>query len=561
MGVKEPVVVRLIGHTVDLEGERLLDHADNVLPLRAQSFAVLQFLCRQPDRVVTKHELWEAVWPNTIVTEDSLVQCVGDIRRALGDKGTDIIKTVPRRGYILNTVRETAPQLEPGGDAVPGPREPEPHEPAPRAGRNLRIKVLAFAVACVALVVPAATLLRAGDALPWRPTLAITPFKNVAGGIRGDQLAYGFTEDLITDLARYGDLVVIAWDSVAPYQNRAVSPQQVSRDLSVRYVLEGSIRTDGERSRVSAQLVDGSTAAVVWTGRYDRRAVEIFQVQDELTAIIVNELAGMTGAVLKAERRTTASGRPQNLEAFGLYAEAIRMIDEFTPQGLRDAEERLEAALAIDPTLARAWYKLAMVHFSNAAYGFTDDVEGALSRYSEAIRRAAALDPEDALIQAAVASAYVKMGRFDLAREAYRRALILGPNDADTLATIAYTRPTKMQTAREDLALARRAVQLNPIVPDWYALAYGYAAYHAGEYQEALNALAKIEPGTSDANLYRALSFAELGRAEDCARERELLLSIVPDLKISGIVEGDLMRDPQAIKHFLSSAKKAGLPM
>lgn len=552
----DPFAVHLDGHSVDVTGERLLDVSGNVVPLRAQSFAVLHFLCRHANRVVTKNELLDAVWPDTTVTEDSLVQCIGDIRRALGEKGPDIIKTVPRRGYLLKVAQDASPEARPDENAVP-----MPGDLPSSAGRKVPISFLAFAVACLALLLLAASLLRADNSEGWRPSIAVTPFKNVTGGTLGDQLAYGFTEDLITDLARYGDLVVIAWDSVAPYEKRDVSPRQVSSDLSVRYVLEGSIRSDGEQSRVSAQLVDGSTGAVVWTGRYDRRAVEIFQVQDEMTALIVNELAGMTGAVLKAERRPTAAGQPRNLEAFGLYAEAVRMIDEFTPHGLRLAEERLNAALAIDPTLARAWYKLAMVHFSNAAYGFTDDVDGSLSSYSEAIQRAANLDPEDALIQAAVASAYVKMGRLDLAREAYRRALILGPNDADTLATIAYTRPTKMQTASEDLTLARRAVQLNPIIPDWYGLAHGYAAYHAGEYQEAINALARIKPGTSDAHLYRALSFAELGRTVECAQERELLLSIVPELKVSGIVEGDLMREPKAIEHFLSSAKKAGLPL
>ena len=191
--------VRLDRHIVDFRRELLIDPAGKTVPLRAQSFSVLRFLCHNPNRVITTDELLEAVWPKTTVTEDSLVQCIGEIRRALEDRRADIIKTVPRRGYILNTLEGSTIKQAVDGAALQALRP---------AARHRRAKIFAFA--CAAMILPAAALLRAHDASHWRPSIVVTPFKNLTGDTRGDYLAYGFTEDLITDLGRYGDLLVIA---------------------------------------------------------------------------------------------------------------------------------------------------------------------------------------------------------------------------------------------------------------------------------------------------------------------------------------------------------------
>jgi len=217
--------------------------ADNRdIELRPKSFDVLRYLAENADRLVTKDEILKAVWPNVVVSDDSLSRCMSDVRLALGDAEQRIIKTVPRRGYMFAS---------------------EVSKPA------------------------AAT---AALPLPDRPSIAVLPFTNRSGDAQQDYFTDGISEDLITILSKFAGLFVIARHSAFRYRGTDLDVRQIGRELGVRYLLVGSVRRDAERVRITAQLVDSETTTQLWAEYYDRELTGIFAVQDEVTQKIVGTL-------------------------------------------------------------------------------------------------------------------------------------------------------------------------------------------------------------------------------------------------------------------------------
>jgi TolB-like protein/DNA-binding winged helix-turn-helix (wHTH) protein len=238
------------GVAVDFAAERLRDRAGRDVALRPQSFAVLRYLAEHTDRIVTKDELIEAVWRGIAVTDDSLVQCVADIRRALRDESQSVLRNVPRRGYQL---------------VVP-----------PRARR--RVAALAAGV----LVVLALALALAGlwwwwraDPVPGRPpAIAVLPFDDMSADGSLRYMGDGVAEDIISMLARSPDVLVMARNSSFALGGRPVDVREVGRALGVDYVLEGSVRREGDKLRIVAQLNDAETGEHLWAERFDKAGAD-----------------------------------------------------------------------------------------------------------------------------------------------------------------------------------------------------------------------------------------------------------------------------------------------
>jgi len=185
--------------------------------------------------------------------------------------------------------------------------------------------------------------------LPDKPSIAVLPFTNIGGDAKQERLADGITEDLITDLSRYHGLFVIARNSVFTYKGKAVSVQQVGRDLGVRYVLEGSIQTNGDRVRVTAQLIDAATNAHVWSDRYDRALDDIFEVQNEVTQKIAGELGGVTGTLAATDAASIRRKQPANLNAYDYYIMGQELHYRITKDDVAKAEPLLKKAMELDP--------------------------------------------------------------------------------------------------------------------------------------------------------------------------------------------------------------------
>src|SRR5262252_6694457 len=247
---------------------------DRDIELRPKSFEVLRYLVENAGRLVSKDELIKTVWPNVIVTDDSLARCISEVRQAIGDNNQTMIKTVPRRGYRFTTTvaqlaSKAAPSQQAKADLVGHVR--------PNAGVS-------------------------DSSLADRPSIAVLPFANLSGDVQQEYFSDGITEDIITELSRFSDLLVIARNSTFQYKGKAADIRQIARELSVRYVLEGSVRRAGDRVRVNAQLIDAVTGTHRWAERYDRDLSDVFSVQDEVARTIATILAAH---VTKAETDRT----------------------------------------------------------------------------------------------------------------------------------------------------------------------------------------------------------------------------------------------------------------
>src|SRR5262249_32083658 len=214
--------------------------ADRVVTLRPKNFELLRYLVENPDRLVTKEELLKAIWPNVVVTDESLMRCVSEVRQAIGDSRQTIIATVPRCGY-----RFAAPVVR----VVTGVGSPRTAGVSPA-----RVQTA-----------DGMFVQRAGEtpAVPDRvgASVAVLPFANLSGDPQQDYFSDGIADDVITELSRFSELLVIARNSSFQYKGKAVDIRQVGRELGARYILEGSVKRSGDRVRITAQLVDAVTGA------------------------------------------------------------------------------------------------------------------------------------------------------------------------------------------------------------------------------------------------------------------------------------------------------------
>jgi adenylate cyclase len=206
--------------------------------------------------------------------------------------------------------------------------------------------------------------------LPDKPSIAVLPFTNIGGDAKQERLADGITEDLITDLSRYHSLFVIARNSVMTYKGKAVSVQQVGRELGVRFIMEGSIQTNGDRVRVTAQLIDTATDTHVWSDRYDRALDDIFDVQNEVTQKIAGTLGGVTGTLAATDAASIRRKPPANLTAYDYYIEGQELHFKLKKDDVAKAEGLLKKAIELDPQFARAYYGLAHVYNTQAWWGW-----------------------------------------------------------------------------------------------------------------------------------------------------------------------------------------------
>jgi adenylate cyclase len=327
---------RFEGFTLDLQRLSVQGPLGPV-DLRRKSFEVLRYLSENSGRVVTKDEVMQAVWPDVTVGDEALPQCISEIRRAIGDESQRIIKTVPRRGYLLD---------------VP-------------------ISAGVFAQSSTSMN-PASGV--EAPALPDRPSIAVLAFTNMNGDPAQEYLSDGITEDIITELSRFSELFVIARNSTFKYKGRAVDVRRIGRELGVRYVLEGSVRREGDRIRISAQLIDAAGGAHRWAERYDRKLEDVFLLQDELAHTIVGVLATH---VRKAEVERARVKPPSSWLAHDYYMRAADTLNTyqsvFSRDVLRDARRLLEQALVIDPSYARAHAALSLAYTSFWIHRWDED--------------------------------------------------------------------------------------------------------------------------------------------------------------------------------------------
>ena len=294
---------------LDLGRGSLRTTAGQDIPLRRQSFDLLRLLLENAGRLLDRDTINRVIWPDIAVTDDSITQCVRDIRRAIGDDTQRILKTVPRRGYLL--VADVAANR------------------APSTGRD-----------------------GVGPALPNKPSLVVLPFQNMSADPEQEYFVDGLVEDFTTALACIPSLFVIARNSAFTYKGRAVDVRDVGRDLGVRYVLEGSVRRTGNRVRITGQLVDAITAAHLWGDRFDGALDDVFDLQ----ARVAESVAGAIEPRLqRAEIERVRHKATRDLGAYDCYLRGLASMHEGSGEAIRAAHRFFIRAAELDPTYGAAY--------------------------------------------------------------------------------------------------------------------------------------------------------------------------------------------------------------
>ncbi|MCH8144456.1 MAG: winged helix-turn-helix domain-containing protein [Gemmatimonadetes bacterium] len=412
---------------------------------------------------------------------------------------------------------------------------------------------------------PPPTELALGEApaleLPAKPSIAVLPFKNLSGDPEQEYFADGITEEIITELSRFRNLFVIAHHSVFTYKGKEVTVQQVARELGVQYVLEGSVRKEGERLRITAQLADATTGHHVWAESYDRDAKDIFAVQEEVTQKIVATVgSGEMGQVTRAGQERARRKATDNLEAYDYYLLGLWYKERWTKEDNATARRMVEKAIELDPEFARAYATLAWRHYWDWFFQWSESPAVSADRAFELAKRAVALDPSDAHPRWTLGAMYFWMRhQYEEGVFEYERALALNPNYADVLAdwglVLAF-----LGRAEEGIGVIENAMRLNPYYPDWYLWGLGTAFYNAQRYEEAIPALQKVQNHTADTRAYLAASYAQAGRAEEARAEVAEVLELDPEFSSAHWAEKQPYKNQADRDHYLDGLRKAGLP-
>ncbi|MDQ6432729.1 hypothetical protein RB623_01520 [Mesorhizobium sp. LHD-90] len=386
--------------------------------------------------------------------------------------------------------------------------------------------------------------------LPAKPSIAVLPFLSMSDDPEHESFADGLTEDLITDLSRNAGLFVIARYSVFAYKGKSVDVRQVSQELGVRYLLEGSARRAAGRVRINAQLIDAAAGEHLWAERFDRTLEDIFAVQDEVAARIVEALVGRLTAPVPRKR-------PQNLEAHDLCVRA-RLLTEESPQTAREAYLLLKRAVELDPSYAEAHALLAYNRWlAWTHFGEPEDPNRTLA--IELAQKAVVHDPNDAGSFYFLGTILAYDRRWAESDAAFARALEIDPNHADTWAALS---DMSVLSGRipESLEQIRKALRLNPYPACWYFCHLGQAQYAARDYEAAVATLRREETYRTNSRKFLAASLAQLGRRDEAGREAEMFLVSHPHFTIGHWRSSQPLRDTAVGEHFVDGFRKAGLP-
>jgi adenylate cyclase len=524
-------------YTLDI-ARHSLRAADRKIALRPKNFEVLRYLVENPDRLVTKEELLKAIWPDVVVTEESLTRCVSEVRQAIGDSKQTIIVTVPRCGYRFTA---TVSQITAGAAMAPQPAPATPESPTAGSDAGARSQ----------------------SPLLDRPSVAVLPFANLSGDPQQDYFSDGIADDILTELSRFSELLVIARNSSFQYKGKAVDIRQVGRELGALYVLEGSVKRSSNRVRITAQLIDAAAGTHRWAERYDRELDDVFAVQDEVARAIVATLAAH---VKRAETQRALLKPPAAWEAYEYYLSGAEVyflhLSSRTKASLYDARRLLEQSLAIDPTYARSAAMLSSTHF----YAYCEPFDGdylspaALDRAVELAGMAVHADPR--LPQARAQLGYVLLykGLHDGAIAEFERAFVLNPNYVDhryAAGLILAGEPARA------LKVLEAGIRLDPFswIPVFCQM--GLANYLLKRYGEAVRLCGECAsrlPNLQTPHLFLAAAYAQLGQLEEAKAEAAQVLRINPGFTIERHKRVWVHKDPKDLEHRLDGLRKAGLP-
>ena len=434
---------------------------------------------------------------------------------------------------------------------------------------SLRRELPRWLIPAAAALVVAAVVAGAGAYHFWprpvpvvattKPSIAVLPFVNLGGDAASGRLADGLTDDIITDLTRYRDFDIIARNSLEAYRSRPTNVRKIGDELSVRYLLEGSIQRAGGRIRVTAQLIDVASGTNIWSDRWDRPAEDIFAVQTEVAEHTASAVAGSD--LLLADMRAEARRKlPEDLQAYDLTVLAYNSFLKGTEADTLEGIEYADRAIARDPNFARAYVQKAWLVQELSKY--RRNWNEASVEMEQLARTAIRLDPYDGNAHILLAWTLGTLGKNAEALAETERALQLNPSSADILNMAADTMAF-LGKPEEGAAMCDRSFRLNPTPPDWYYSDCVTNLFFTGRYQEAVEAVDRGAASTEASPsmlVWKAASLAELGQADAAAKAVKELEGLYSEVSFEWLLNtGWNFERAQEQDKILEASRKAGL--
>jgi adenylate cyclase len=391
--------------------------------------------------------------------------------------------------------------------------------------------------------------------LPDKPSIAVLPFDNLSGQPEDAYFSDGITEDIITGLAHFRSLFVIARNSSFAFRGKSIDLAEIGRRLGVSYLLEGSVRRSGARVRITAQLIEATTGAHLWAERYDRGLDDVFAVQDEVAQTIVSTLAGRIedARLQQSLRKPTTS-----LAAYDCFLRGLAQFRSDTETADQLALEMFKRAVTLDPRygLAHCYVAMAKVSLNGHASAPPDVLDSALME----ARRALELDPQESRCYRILSTIYLYRREYELAEQYIWRAFDLNPNDAEVI-----TQKGRVLALRgrsdEALVFLEAAVRLNPLHPHWYNAHFGIALYSLRRFEEAAQSLKRMSRPTTWSCARLAACYAQLERTAEAQAAVAEVLRLQPDFSTAEYMRKSVLLEHAEDRELLREALiKAGLP-
>jgi TolB-like protein/Tfp pilus assembly protein PilF len=563
-------------------GRQLVSRDADPIPLPKLSYDLLLALVRAAPNLVSLDELMRLVWPDVVVSPETVSQRIKLLRDALGDdprvpryiaglrgRGYQVVAAVEEiddtpavtpRAPILSKLMAVLPPLglsdkkdqENSSDGLS-----EEHFnlltkiPDMRAmgGTVTRKRVLQIDAS------KSASVHSAPPIGPARVTICVLPFANMSGDPEQEYFSDGITEDIITELSRWRLLAVRSRSASFRYRGVAVDIKQVARELNVRFIVEGSVRRMGARIRINAQLIDNETGNHVWAEKFDRELGELFTVQDQVVQTIVSTLVGrvQVSDVERARRKPSS-----NLAAYEcvLKGNALPWDD---PDGLAEATRLFKKAIEIDPGYGHPHALLAAICCTK----WQDDMSSSDAALQEALalaKRAVELDEGESTCFAMLGWAHLLRRSFDLALQHTRRAVEMNPNNQWNAADLGSVLLFVGQ-AEEALVWFKRAKDIDPYFNEpWYWRSIGFAYMILHRYQEALAVFDYLPTRPYRVAALMAGCYARLADIDRARVSAAECLAIKPDFSIGRFMTKQRFKNPADAASLAESLRMAGLP-
>jgi adenylate cyclase len=394
--------------------------------------------------------------------------------------------------------------------------------------------------------------------LPDKPAIAVLAFDNLSGDPKQEYFSDGLTEEIITGLSKMPQLFVIARNSSFAFKGKPVSVKEVGRQLGVRYVLEGSVRKEEDRVRITVQLIDAQTGGHVWSERYDRDLSHVFALQDEVTLAVIR---AMRVKLTEGEQAALwqRKGLTNNLEAFQRNLQGREYLHQGTASANHKALQLYEEAMALDPGYAGAYAGLALTHIQATVFGWSKDPRESGRMAYEFANKAVTLDDSLDAPHFMLGLVYVYMREYDKAIAEGEKAVELNPNGDQAMAYLGCFLNVAGRPA-EAITVLDKAMRLNPMPPAYYYSWLGMGYRLTNQNDKAIATLEKglrVQPENMMCLLGLTAAYSQAGREEDARKTAVEFLRLNPKFSVEAYAK--MYKDAAVAEQLIDALRKAGL--